>query len=147
MIDWVAFSPLPALIGGALIGAASAMMIVLNGRVAGISGMVAGLLESGGASDRRWRVSFVAGLLLSGAASLFAGFSPQTRSGTSWPMLFAAGLLVGFGSRTASGCTSGHAVCGVSRGSPRSVAATATFMSAGFVIVYLIRHVFEKVAI
>jgi uncharacterized membrane protein YedE/YeeE len=144
MIDWTHFTPLTAIGGGALIGAAAALLLLGNGRIAGISGIVGGLLQKT-ASDRTWRLAFVAGLLLAPFVwQLLAGQPVATVTGSPW-LLIAAGLLVGFGSRLGSGCTSGHGVCGISRLSPRSLLATATFMTAGFLAVYLMRHVWGGV--
>jgi len=138
-IAWDQFTPWSALAGGLLIGLATAMLLLLNGRLAGISGILGGLLrpERG---DRAWRLAFLLGLL---GAPLAAGlFVPlpavQVEAGDA--MLVAAGLLVGVGTRYGSGCTSGHGVCGISRLSPRSMVATGAFMLAGFATVFLIRH-------
>jgi len=137
-VDWINFTPLSSAAGGLLIGVAAAALLLLNGRIAGISGIVGGLLRS---PDRAWRAAFIAGLLLApGVWRLFAELPVATAS-DSPGLLVAAGLLVGFGSRLGSGCTSGHGVCGIARLSPRSLAATATFMAAGFAVVYLLRHV------
>lgn len=139
-IDWTGFTPLTSLAGGALIGLAAAVLLLFNGRIAGISGILGGLLQQR-TSDRSWRLAFIAGLLL--APLLWQGFAllPEAKTSNSTLLLIAAGLLVGFGSRLGSGCTSGHGVCGISRLSPRSIFATAAFMSAGFITVYLVRHV------
>ena len=140
-IGWSVFTPGTALAGGALIGVAAAMFALLNGRIAGISGIVGGLLEPK-RGDVAWRVAFVAGLV---AAPLGYGlFSavPAPRIDAGFGTLIVAGLLVGVGTRYGSGCTSGHGVCGLSRLSPRSLAATAAFMGAGFATVFALRHVF-----
>ena len=140
-IDWNAFTPWSALAGGALIGLAAAMFALINGRIAGISGVIGGLLRPV-RGDSAWRVAFLAGL---GAAPLvYLAFAPlhPPRIDAGYGMLVIAGLLVGIGTRYGSGCTSGHGVCGLARLSPRSLAATATFMAAGFVTVYLLRHLF-----
>jgi len=138
-IDWAHFTPWSALSGGALIGLASAMMILGAGRVAGISGIVGGLLPPR-TQDAMWRVAFIAGLLCAPAAmSLWRAPNPPVFS-TSWGLLVLAGALVGYGSRLGSGCTSGHGVCGLSRLSPRSLAATAMFMGVGFATVFVVRH-------
>jgi uncharacterized membrane protein YedE/YeeE len=138
-IDWVHFSPWSALSGGALIGLASAMMILGVGRVAGISGIIGGLLPPR-SNDALWRLAFIAGLL-SAPFALSLWRAPLAPSfSTSWGVLLLAGALVGFGSRLGSGCTSGHGVCGLSRLSPRSLAATATFMTVGFATVFVMRH-------
>ena len=139
-IDWDHFTPWSALSGGALIGAASAMMILGVGRIAGISGIVGGLMPPR-TNDALWRIAFIAGLICAPAAlSLWRPPIPPTFS-TSWGVLALAGALVGFGSRLGSGCTSGHGVCGLSRLSPRSLAATATFMTVGFATVFVVRHI------
>jgi len=140
-IAWDAFTPLSALMGGILIGLASGAFALLKGRVAGISGIVGGLLGPPAAGDRGWRLAFVAGLLLAPAVyGLFATL-PPVQVDASMGTLLIAGLLVGLGTRIGSGCTSGHGVCGLSRLSPRALAATITFMVAGFVTVALVRHV------
>ncbi|MDA0227346.1 MAG: YeeE/YedE family protein [Proteobacteria bacterium] len=140
-IAWDAFTPLSALMGGILIGLASGAFALLKGRVAGISGIVGGLLGPPAAGDRGWRLAFVAGLLLAPAVyGLFATL-PPVQVDASMGTLLIAGLLVGLGTRIGSGCTSGHGVCGLSRLSPRALAATVTFMVAGFVTVALVRHV------
>ena len=136
-IAWNAFTPAAALIGGAIIGAAVALFVVLNGRIAGVSGILGGLARPQ-AGDISWRVAFVAGLIAAPLALLAA--LPEIRVDTSYPVLVAAGLLVGIGTRYGGGCTSGHGVCGVSRASPRSIAATVAFMAAGFATVYFVRH-------
>jgi uncharacterized membrane protein YedE/YeeE len=138
-IDWVHFTPWSALSGGALIGLSSAMMILGVGRVAGISGIIGGLLPPW-KNDALWRAAFIAGLL-SAPFVISLWRAPLAPSfSTSWCVLLLAGALVGFGSRLGSGCTSGHGVCGLSRLSPRSFAATATFMTVGFATVFVTRH-------
>ena len=138
-IDWNAFTPWPAVAGGVLIGIAAAMFVLLNGRIAGISGVVGGLLIPA-RGDVAWRVAFLAGLI--GAPLVYALFSvvPTPRIEAGSGALLLAGLLVGIGTRYGSGCTSGHGVCGISRLSPRSLAATALFMLAGFGTVFVLRH-------
>jgi uncharacterized membrane protein YedE/YeeE len=138
-IDWPAFTPWAALAGGVLVGGAAAMFVLLNGRIAGISGIVGGLLRPV-RGDVAWRLAFVAGLVA--APMAYAAFAPRPRPqiDAGYVALVAAGLLVGVGTRYASGCTSGHGVCGLSRLSPRSLAATAVFMGAGFLTVFLMRH-------
>lgn len=140
LIDWANFTPISALLGGVIIGLAAAMLVLLNGRIAGISGIVGGLLKPK-PGDITWRILFVAGLV--SAPLLYGLFNvlPPIIIEANFPMLIAAGLLVGVGTRYASGCTSGHGVCGLSRLSPRSLAATLTFMGGGFASVYIIRHV------
>ena len=143
-LDWLHFTPWASLSGGIVLGVASAMFILINGRILGISGILGGLLPAK-AGDSLWRVAFLLGLFaapLVFTALAPAGFASAPRiDATEWTVL-AAGLLVGIGTRYASGCTSGHGVCGLSRMSPRSLVATLSFMGAGFVTVYLIRHIF-----
>ena len=140
-IDWTHFTPWPSLAGGILLGFASALFILLEGRVLGISGILGGLLRPR-AGDIGWRIAFVAGLLV--APTLWQLFTEPVapRFESSAAVLIGAGLLVGWGTRHGSGCTSGHGVCGLSRLSRRSLAATLTFMAAGFATVFLVRHVF-----
>src|SRR5207244_10790096 len=138
-IAWNAFTPASALIGGAIIGAAVALFVVLHGRIAGVSGILGGLARPR-AGDISWRVAFVAGLIAAPLAGGFLAALPDIRVDTSYPVLIAAGLLVGVGTRYGGGCTSGHGVCGVSRASPRSIAATVAFMAAGFATVFIARH-------
>jgi uncharacterized protein len=136
------FTPLPSLLGGVLIGLSASAMLALLGRVAGISGIVGGLL-AGERSEWSWRAAFVLGLLAGG--SLLGGLMPGSFAMTlsrSAPALATAGLLVGFGSRLGSGCTSGHGVCGVARASRRSIAATATFMATGAATAFVITQLF-----
>jgi uncharacterized membrane protein YedE/YeeE len=144
-IDWTHFTPWTALAGGVLLGIASAMFILLNGRILGISGILGGLLPPR-RGDSGWRISFLLGTmaaplamswLLPGASSLL----PAPRIDASVVLVVVAGLLVGIGTRYASGCTSGHGVCGLSRLSARSLVATLSFMGAGFATVYVMRHV------
>ena len=139
-IDWNAFTPWPALAGGALIGLASAMFALLNGRIAGISGVLGGLLKPA-PGDIAWRAAFVLGLVAAPALYLLFAATPALRVDAGTTALVVAGLLVGIGTRYGSGCTSGHGVCGLSRLSPRSLGATLAFMGAGFVTVFLARHV------
>lgn len=139
-IDWTHFTPLTALCGGLLIGLSASVLLLFNGRIAGISGIVGGLLQRHRAGDLAWRVAFVLGLVLAPVLYRLFGELPESRIDAGWAMLVVAGVLVGFGSRLGSGCTSGHGVCGLSRLSPRSLVATATFMSTGFMAVYLVRH-------
>jgi uncharacterized membrane protein YedE/YeeE len=138
-IDWNSFTPWASLAGGVIIGIAASMFILLNGRIAGISGVLGGLLKPAH-GDISWRVAFIAGLV--GAPLLYALFTelPRPQIDASYAGLVVAGLLVGIGSRYGSGCTSGHGVCGISRLSPRSLVATATFMLAGFITVFVLRH-------
>ena len=138
-IDWDFFSPWTALAGGLIIGAAAAMFIVLNGRIAGISSVLGGLLRPS-RGDFGWRLAFVSGLVASPLAWAAFRVLPVLRIDAGYPQLVIAGLLVGFGTRYGSGCTSGHGVCGIARLSPRSIAATAAFVGSGFLTVYAVRH-------
>lgn len=137
-IDWGQFTPWSALAGGALIGLAAAILILFNGRVAGISGIVANLRI--GKNHGMWRWAFVLGLLLAPFLYRLVADLPAIQMTTNWPILMIAGFLVGYGSRLGSGCTSGHGVCGLSRRSPRSLVATLVFMSTGFMTVFVVRH-------
>jgi len=139
-IAWTSFTPWLSLAGGLLIGAAAALLVLFNGRIAGISGIVGGLLRPV-RGDIDWRVAFVLGLLAAPPAWRAFAAAPRLHVDASTPVLVAAGLLVGVGTRLGSGCTSGHGVCGLSRGSRRSLVATATFMAAGFAVVFVVRHV------
>jgi len=140
VIDWASFTPWTALAGGALIGLAAAMFILLNGRIAGISGIVGGLLKPA-SGDILWRVLFVGGMVLAPAVWLIFAALPPIQIDAGYPMLIIAGLLVGISTRYGAGCTSGHGVCGISRLSPRSITATIAFMATGFITVYIVRHV------
>ncbi len=140
-IDWNAFTPWSSLAGGALIGIAAAMFALLNGRIAGISGVLGGLLKPV-RGDIGWRVAFVVGLLSAPLLYLLVGKVMRPQIDASYAALVLAGLLVGVGTRYGSGCTSGHGVCGLSRLSGRSLAATAAFMGAGFITVFVTRHLF-----
>lgn len=139
-IDMASFTPWMSLAGGLLIGAGIALFALLAGRIAGISGIVGGLLRPK-PGEIGWRIAFLAGL--AGAPFVYALFAPlpEVRVDAGVPMLLLAGLLVGVGTRYGSGCTSGHGICGLSRRSPRSIAATAAFMATGFITVWLLRHV------
>lgn len=138
-IDWTNFTPWSSLAGGVLIGLATAMFLLLNGRIAGISGILGGLLQPT-KGDIGWRVAFMAGLIFSPIAFSAAAPLPEVQINTGAASLIMAGLLVGIGTRYGSGCTSGHGVCGLSRLSPRSMVATALFILAGFVTVSITRH-------
>jgi uncharacterized membrane protein YedE/YeeE len=136
------FTPVSAAIGGALIGLAAALLMLLTGRVAGISGIFAGCLGFG-SSDKSWRVAFIAGLIMAPLTGGLIGVPvlvPEMPA--SWIVIAVAGLLVGFGSRLGGGCTSGHGICGIARLSRRSIAATGIFMGVAIVVVALTRHVF-----
>jgi len=138
-IDWIHLSPVSSLLGGALIGLAAALLILFNGRIAGISGIVAGLLRPV-RSEWAWRLAFVLGIIASPWLYQCISALPATTLDADWPTLVLAGLLVGVGTRYGSGCTSGHGVCGLARLSPRSLAATLAFMLSGFVTVFVVRH-------
>jgi hypothetical protein len=134
------FTPISALVGGALIGLAAALLLLANGRIAGVSGIVANAIWPPAGEERAWRLAFVAGLPLgAGFVSLITG-GLVVQVETSPAVLVAAGVLVGFGTRLGNGCTSGHGVCGLARGSKRSLAATITFMCAGALTVFVVRH-------
>ncbi|MES2632675.1 MAG: YeeE/YedE family protein [Pseudomonadota bacterium] len=139
-IAWNEFTPWSALAGGALIGLSAAMFVLLNGRIAGISGVLGGLLKPV-KGDIGWRVAFVLGLVGAPLVYALVAALPTPRIDAGFGALIAAGLLVGVGTRYGAGCTSGHGVCGLSRLSPRSLVATAAFMGAGFVTVFVLRHV------
>ena len=138
-IDWQHFTPYSALAGGAIIGAAVALLLLFNGRIAGISGITGGLLSAGG-RERGWRAAFLGGLLISPWLYAAAAALPSAEIAAGSGGLAVAGLLVGVGTRLGSGCTSGHGVCGVARLAPRSLAATAVFMLRGFMTVWLMHH-------
>jgi len=134
------FTPVSALIGGGLIGLAAAMLLLLNGRMAGISGVVGDLLRPS-EGDPGWRIAFVVGLIAGPLVyQLIAGEMLSVTIDARFPLLIVGGLLVGFGTNLGSGCTSGHGVCGMARLSPRSLIATVIFMSAGMVTVTIVRH-------
>jgi uncharacterized membrane protein YedE/YeeE len=136
------FTPISAAVGGALIGLAAVLLMMLNGRIAGITGVFAGLIDPAG-SDRAWRATFAAGLIAAPLSAVLLGLTlPLPHMPSSFAVIAVAGLLVGFGTRLSNGCTSGHGVCGIARLSPRSIAATAIFMAAAMVVVALTRHVF-----
>ncbi|WP_210485744.1 YeeE/YedE family protein [Microvirga antarctica] len=136
-----AFTPVSAVTGGIMIGAAAALLLLLIGRVAGISGIVGGLIPPR-RKDAAWRVAFLAGLVLAPAVYTFGGSrAPSVSIDAPFAVVLVGGLLVGFGSRLGAGCTSGHGVCGIGRGSPRSLAATGIFMATAILTVFLTRHV------
>jgi uncharacterized membrane protein YedE/YeeE len=139
-IDWTHFTPFSALAGGAMIGAAAALLILGAGRILGAAGILGGALD-GRDGEAAWRWSLIVGLVLSPliARALWGAAAPVFA--THWPALIASGLLVGLGARLGSGCTSGHGVCGLARLSPRSFVATAIFMATAFVTVFVVRHV------
>jgi uncharacterized membrane protein YedE/YeeE len=139
MIDWAHFTPWSSLAGGLMIGAAAAALLLLNGRIAGVSGILGGLLRPAG-GDVGWRVAFIAGLLFAPVLYTLFARLPASTIAASYPVLLVAGLLVGLGTRYGSGCTSGHGVCGLARLSPRSAAATIAFTAAGILTVFVARH-------
>lgn len=140
LIDWNNFTPWTALAGGALIGVASALFILFNGRIAGITGIVGGLIKPK-LRDIGWRLAFIIGLIASPLVWQWYSVLPEIHIETSDTLMAAAGLIVGISTRYGSGCTSGHGVCGISRLSPRSIIATLAFMATGFITVYVMRHV------
>ena len=142
-IDWASFTPASALIGGALIGLATAMLLLLNGRIAGISGIVGALMRPA-QGEISWRVAFVAGLVIAPLSYSVFSRLPAVVIDADYTALIVAGLLVGVGTRYAGGCTSGHGVCGLSRFSLRSLFATLAFMAAGFLMVFFVRHVLVR---
>jgi uncharacterized protein len=138
------FTPISAAIGGGLIGLAAALLMLLTGRVAAISGIFGGCLDPG-ARDKSWRIAFLGGLIIAPLSGSLAGFPvPFPEMPVSWIIVIVAGLLVGFGSRLGGGCTSGHGVCGIARLSPRSIAATGILMATAIVVVALTRHLFGE---
>ncbi|WP_047554204.1 YeeE/YedE family protein [Methylotenera sp. G11] len=140
LIDWNHFTPWTALAGGVLIGTASAIFVLFNGRIAGITGILGGLFKPR-RRDIGWRLAFITGLMIAPLAWLLFAPLPAIEINASNALLAAAGLIVGIGTRYASGCTSGHGVCGISRLSPRSIIATLAFMATGVLTVYVARHV------
>lgn len=132
-----------AAIGGGMIGLAAALMVLFNGRIAGVSGVIGGLVLDRKAAERPWRAAFLGGLML--GALIVMLVLPELAAGvlqTGWAGMVVAGLIVGFGTRMGSGCTSGHGVCGIGRLSQRSIVATVTFMATGFITVFILRHLF-----
>jgi uncharacterized membrane protein YedE/YeeE len=142
-IDWLHFTPWASFTGGILIGLATALLLLANGRVAGISGILGGLLRPA-RGDIAWRVAFVLGLFFAPIVWLAMRAMPPAQIDHSPALLAIGGLLVGLGTRFGNGCTSGHGVCGIARLSPRSLLATACFMAAGFVTVFVVRHVLGR---
>ncbi|MCB5313058.1 YeeE/YedE family protein [Yersinia intermedia] len=140
-IDWINFTPYSALAGGAILGVAVTFLLLATGRIAGISGILGGLLPPK-AGDSGWRLAFIIGLVISPLVySLFTAL-PAIQIDAGLPTLILAGLLVGVGTRYGAGCTSGHGVCGLARFSPRSLVGTLSFMFTGFITVGLVRHLF-----
>jgi uncharacterized protein len=135
------FSPISAAIGGALIGLAAVLLMLFNGRIAGVTGIADGLVNPR-TDDRLWRIAFIVGLIAAPLAAALVGHAvPMPQMPASYAVIAVAGLLVGFGTRLGNGCTSGHGICGIARLSPRSVVATLVFMIAAIVVVALMRHV------
>ncbi|WP_027820359.1 YeeE/YedE family protein [Paraburkholderia bannensis] len=139
LIDFTHFTPGLSLTGGLIIGLAAAVLVLFNGRIAGISGIFGGLLSLP-RNDSGWRLAFVAGLIIAPVVAGLLGKPAIADIEANWGVILVAGFLVGLGTRYASGCTSGHGVCGLSRGSLRSLVATLTFMAAGFLTVFVQRH-------
>jgi uncharacterized membrane protein YedE/YeeE len=133
------FTPVSALIGGGLIGLSAAILLKVNGRLAGISGIMAGLVPPA-RDDAIWRILFIVGLFGGAAAWLLVTGGPVVAFDVSWPVIVIGGLLTGIGTRIGAGCTSGHGVCGIARLSPRSIVATATFVAVGALTVFISRH-------
>ncbi|MFN2361318.1 MAG: YeeE/YedE family protein [Marinobacter sp.] len=138
-IAWENFTPWSALTGGIIIGLSAAAFVLLNGRIAGISGILGGLLTPR-KTDVLWRIAFLAGMIAAPLLWMMTADLPAIEIKASYPLLIVSGLLVGIGTRYGSGCTSGHGVCGLSRLSARSLIATLTFMAVGFGTVYIVRH-------
>jgi uncharacterized membrane protein YedE/YeeE len=139
-IDWLSFTPIPSFLGGMILGIAAALYVLLHGRILGISGIVFGLMHPKD-GDRSWRIALILGLITAPLlAALFFEIRPIVEVDADWFAILLAGLLVGFGTQYGSGCTSGHGICGLSRLSPRSLVATLSFMIAGFMTVYVVRH-------
>jgi uncharacterized protein len=135
------FTPISAAIGGALIGLAAVLLMRFNGRIAGITGIFAGLIDPAD-DDRTWRATFIIGLIAAPLSAAILGWSlPSPQMPASLTLVAIAGVLVGFGTRMGNGCTSGHGVCGIARLSPRSITATGIFMAVAVVVVALMRHV------
>ncbi len=141
-IDWLHFTPWSSLMGGILLGIAAGALFLNSGRILGITGILEGLLTPE-SDDSSWRLVFLLGMFASPLAAKFllpAELLHAPRIDANWAMVVAAGLLVGFGTRWGAGCTSGHGICGLSRLSVRSLVATLSFMSTGFVTVFVVRH-------
>ena len=141
LIDWSHFTPSPSLSGGLLIGVAASLLILLNGRIAGICGILGGLLRFS-PDDKAWRLAFIAGLITAPLVWQYYAPLPEIQIDAGYLTLAFAGFIVGLGASYGSGCTSGHGVCGISRLSPRSIIATLLFMASGITIVYVVRHLF-----
>jgi uncharacterized membrane protein YedE/YeeE len=139
VIDLAHFTPGASLVGGLVLGAAAAVLLLFNGRIAGISGILGGLLAPL-RKDVGWRLAFLAGLIGAPMLASALGHATEPEIQAGWGEILVAGFLVGIGTRYAAGCTSGHGVCGLSRGSVRSLVATLTFMAAGFITVFIRHH-------
>lgn len=140
VIDWQHFTPWASLSGGLLIGLSTALLLLTNGKIAGISGIVGGLLNWPKA-DKLWRLLFLVGMLIAPITYQLLFQSPTINIDANWIVIIIAGLLVGFGTRYSGGCTSGHGICGISRLSVRSIAATLLFICSGMIVVYIVRHI------
>ncbi len=139
-IDWLSFTPVPSLVGGMILGIAVALYVLLHGRILGISGIISGLIHPK-QGDRAWRIALTLGLITAPLlAALVFEIRPIVEVDADWVAIVIAGLLVGFGKQYGSGCTSGHGICGLSRLSLRSLVATVAFMSSGFLMVFVLRH-------
>ena len=138
-IDWVHFTPWASLLGGMMIGAAAGLLMLGAGKIMGASAILGGALSLRG-GDRGWRLAVLVGLLLAPNLFLLLGRGGAPAIATPWPLLAISGLLVGFGTRLGSGCTSGHGICGLSRQSPRSAAATSIFLASAIATVFAVRH-------
>jgi uncharacterized membrane protein YedE/YeeE len=139
ILDWTTFTPATAALGGVLIGLGAAMLVLLNGRIAGVSGILGGLLR-GDSAEAAWQAAFIGGLIVAPVLYAAVATLPPIDIAAPPAWLFAAGLLVGVGTRYGAGCTSGHGICGLARLSPRSIVATLCFMAAGFATVFVVRH-------
>jgi uncharacterized membrane protein YedE/YeeE len=140
VIDWSHFTPWQSLLGGILIGSASALLLIYNGKIAGISGITGGLLQRP-KGDTAWRLFFLLGMISAPIAYRFILHAPVINIETNWPTIIMSGFLVGIGTRFGGGCTSGHGVCGLSRLSLRSIVATLIFFAFGIITVFIVRHI------
>jgi len=140
VIDWQHFTPWTSLGGGILIGLSTTLLLLANGKIAGISGILGGLL-CWLKGDKLWRLLFLLGMLIAPVTYQLLFHPPTVTVESNWVVIIIAGLLVGFGTRYSGGCTSGHGICGISRLSPRSVIATLLFMLTGVITVYIVRHI------
>lgn len=142
-IDWSNFTPWSALTGGLVLGLAAALFVLVSGRILGISGIIGGFFKRQ-TGDASWRIAFLLGMLSAPAVWALFAAPAKVQIDAGWLAIVIAGLLVGIGTRYGAGCTSGHGVCGLSRLSPRSLVATLSFMGAGFLIVFVARHVLTR---